>query len=613
MSAHETDFFELDFDSCELAARRLQAWLRARGAGGALVCLEESGHEPIALLAAVDEDWPALEAAAASILRAGATPMRLRRLDPEDNLLVPARPMPEVVGTAPVHVSFPFRTPHGGRGTFVVLGEVEPPLFLEALARRLPVAWARQRDHEAWIRELLQNLRAGVLLIGAGDAVRFADREALELLGLDRRPRDLEELAQRAGAAFVDRVHQARISAGILRGELPAVPGGRGEVAVEVRALTNPRAAVLVRLRDLSERQRLERQHSEFMGVVGHELRTPITSARSATELVRAGEAGEVSDEQARLLDLALRNLDRLDRLVNQLLDAARARNGRPLLRREDRDLGELLDDVFAPAVDQAARHRRHLQIRVEPGCRAWVDPLRVQQIAENLIGNALKFTDEGGAVRVRVRRDMPAPTADARALARLLGIPLSGCEIEVVDDGRGMDAASVERAFDAFYQEGDPLSDRPMGAGLGLAIVRELVQAHAGQVELDSEKGRGTTVRVWLPSDRAAARLEDGVRALCARRERWASAGQSGWVEWVEIDPRDEADFVDLDRIESDGRLIVRVDRRWALRMVADPESPDRAEWAVRLDSASAPLGTLLAQCWPIAGAREVLPAGRA
>jgi signal transduction histidine kinase/ActR/RegA family two-component response regulator len=260
----------------------------------------------------------------------------------------------------------------------------------------------------------------------------------------------LEELADRAGLAL----GQAREHA---------------ELARERARL----AEVLERAESAS------RAKDEFLAMLSHELRNPLAPITTALRLLAARDGGRPSRER----DVIERQVAHLVRLVDDLLDVSRVTRGK--VRLEPRPVP--LPDVVARAIETASpllEARRHvLEVRVAPDLVLQADPHRVAQVIANLLSNAAKYTDPGGRIVLAAE----AEGRDAR--------------IAVTDSGIGLSPALLPRVFDLFVQGERTLDRAPGGLGIGLTIVRSLVDLHGGRVTAESAgAGRGSTFTVWLP-----------------------------------------------------------------------------------------------------------------
>jgi signal transduction histidine kinase len=228
----------------------------------------------------------------------------------------------------------------------------------------------------------------------------------------------------------------------------------------------------------------LDRMKDDFVASVSHELRTPLTSIRGYLELLREGEAGELTGAQHEFVAIVERNADRLLRLVGDLLFVAQVEAGKITLDPGLTDIEELVRQ----AVDTArpAATEKGIAVDLDLGVvgvsEMYADRARLGQVLDNLISNALKFTPAGGHVTVRTSHD-----ADAIV-------------IEVSDDGMGMSPADVKQLFERFFRTASATKQAIQGTGLGLAIVKAIVEAHHGVITVQSIAGAGTVFRVELP-----------------------------------------------------------------------------------------------------------------
>jgi signal transduction histidine kinase len=248
-------------------------------------------------------------------------------------------------------------------------------------------------------------------------------------------------------------------------GEFGVQVGERGPR--EIRALARAFNAMSARLaEDTEDRRRL-------LADVSHELRTPLTVIQGNVE----GMLDGLYPADAVHLERVLAEARHLERLVDDLRTLSLADAGALPLHRESTDLAALASEAVAGFQPQAAVDGVSLTLEAEGATVLEVDPRRVRQVIANLVSNALRHTPAGGHVTVAIQ-----PAADA-------------VELTVSDTGSGMDAESIDRAFDRFWRSG-----AAAGAGLGLGIVRDLVRAHGGDVSLESTPGAGTIVRCRFP-----------------------------------------------------------------------------------------------------------------
>lgn len=246
---------------------------------------------------------------------------------------------------------------------------------------------------------------------------------------------------------------------------------------------------VVVAFVDITERKRAEWKlkqtmeiKSQFISTVSHELRTPLTNMKESIGIILDGVAGEINDEQRNFLDIAKRNVDRLARFINDVLDFQKLSSGKILFNLQEHDITETTEETHRVMVALAKNEGVALSIKLEDNLpRASFDRDKIIQVLMNLISNAIKFTPKEGKVSVTVRCQ---------------GEELVIC---VSDTGRGIPKEALPKIFERFYCIHQP-GKQIQGTGLGLAIVKKIIMAHGGRIEVESEVGQGTTFSVFLP-----------------------------------------------------------------------------------------------------------------
>ena len=244
---------------------------------------------------------------------------------------------------------------------------------------------------------------------------------------------------------------------------------------------------ILADIQDATERKRLEQNASrlrdELIATVSHELRTPLTSIMGYTELLADLGEEDISARARPMLEVIERNAARELKLVEDLLKLAFYDQQRLEVALAPLDIAELAHDVVE---DQQLRAQK-TGIALTLDGKGSLPPVlgdryRLSEVLDNLVSNALKFTPAGGSVQVRVANEGP--------MARL----------EVRDTGTGIGADEIPHLFDKLYRSPRAVAEQKQGAGLGLPIVKQIVDAHGGQVSVLSDLGAGTLVRVELP-----------------------------------------------------------------------------------------------------------------
>jgi len=226
----------------------------------------------------------------------------------------------------------------------------------------------------------------------------------------------------------------------------------------------------------------LDRLKDEVVAIVSHELRTPLTALRGYVDLIRDGEAGELTEEQQRVFAIIERNSQRLLGLVDDLLFVAWVEAGKFDLEQKEFVLADVVESSLESARSLALGNG--IQLIHEPGPDATVvgDLSRLTQLLDNLVVNAVKFTEIGGTVLVR------SEVSEHEVL------------LEVSDTGMGIPADEQEHLFERFFRSQEATRQEIPGTGLGLSIVQAIVAAHGGTISVDSVEGEGTTFSVALP-----------------------------------------------------------------------------------------------------------------
>lgn len=301
----------------------------------------------------------------------------------------------------------------------------------------------------------------------ATDATVIVENEAM---------RDLRA----AGVALFDGEMPAD---GDLRDERPT-PSGDGVLLRFSTPVRDERGAPLGRvvvLRDITGERESERLKDEFFALVSHELRTPLTSIIGYLDLVLDDGEGLDADTQ-RFLEVVQRNARRLLRLVGDLLFVAQVEAGQLSLERTQVDLGQIAAEAVEAARPRAESNGVELILSAEPARPLTGDRDRFGQLLDNLIGNAVKFSPDGGRVEVML--------ADEGGDAVL----------EVRDTGMGIPPEDLGRLFERFFRSSDATRRAVPGVGLGLTIVKAIVDAHDGTIEVQSDPRHGTTFRITIP-----------------------------------------------------------------------------------------------------------------
>jgi signal transduction histidine kinase len=231
----------------------------------------------------------------------------------------------------------------------------------------------------------------------------------------------------------------------------------------------------------------------DFVANVSHELKTPLTSIQGFSLAILDGTARD-GEAQRHAAQIIKDEAERMTRLVNELLDLAKLDAGQIVMAREPMDMGQLLRGCVEKLTPQAGQGDVELRLDLESLPPLSGDNDRLAQVFTNLIDNALKHTPQGRRVTVAAREVTDPPVRKGER-----GVP--GIEVSVADTGSGIPPEDLSRIFERFYQVDKSRRRKDRGAGLGLAIAKEIVQAHGGQIKAESVVGVGTKFTVMLPA----------------------------------------------------------------------------------------------------------------
>jgi signal transduction histidine kinase len=235
--------------------------------------------------------------------------------------------------------------------------------------------------------------------------------------------------------------------------------------------------------RDVTAERDAERLKDEFVGLVSHELRTPLTSIIGYTELLAETESEHLTEQGQRFVEIIDRNSRRELDLVGDLLMLTKISAGTFAIERSSADISEIARAAYEAATPEAAKAGIELRLAGDGAPVIEGDPDWLAQVAENLISNALKFTPRGGTVTIATGE------RDGSAV------------LEVADTGIGIAEEASPRLFDRMYRAVEAERRQIQGTGLGLTIVKAIVDAHRGRIVVESEPGRGAVFRVELPT----------------------------------------------------------------------------------------------------------------
>lgn len=235
--------------------------------------------------------------------------------------------------------------------------------------------------------------------------------------------------------------------------------------------------------RDISHEYEVDRMKSEFISIASHQLRTPLTAIKTYAHMLDSGFGGKLNSRQKDLLDIILGSADRMNELINTLLDIARIEEGRLTITARKINLRSLIKDVLTELRPLA--REKHISIKTSfqtPALSTSTDPLLVKEVCLNLLSNALKYTPENGEVRIDVTN------ADTHF------------SVAITDTGYGIPHKEQRRVFSKFFRAENILDKQASGTGLGLYLVKQVIESMGGTVSFSSTEGKGSCFTFTLP-----------------------------------------------------------------------------------------------------------------
>ena len=378
-------------------------------------------------------------------------------------------------------------------GQFAVRAPVASMDELGSLGRALNVMVARLREQIETLRSerakataILDGMVEGVLAVDGHEVVLLMNERARAMFGVGPGRGEGKPFLEVIRNADLHEIFRAgRVAGDVARRELRlTAPAERTLRVTAVPLPLGPDApGVVMVVDDVTELRRLEQVRTEFVANVSHELRTPLTAIQGYLETLLGG-ALEEREHARRFVEVAFRHTERLGRLLNDLTDLSNIELGKVSLRLEPTALKPVVDSVLEVVTAKARDGSVEVTAEVPDALSAYADHDRLAQILINLADNAVKYTPAGGAVTIRAR------ALDGERV-----------ELSVSDTGVGIPPADLPRITERFYRVDKARSRELGGTGLGLAIVKHLVLAHGGELAIDSDEGRGTTVRFTLPA----------------------------------------------------------------------------------------------------------------
>jgi len=358
----------------------------------------------------------------------------------------------------------------------------------ELLRREREKGLRQIADEKSKIKTIIYSMADGVLVTDQEGHVVLHNPAAVKMLRMRTLPAFGKPLRECFDSGCLDDLVRKIIQVSKEGSSAVSQEVAMGEMALmahmaTVRSEEGEVLGVVTVLRDISMLKAIERMKSDFVAMVSHELRAPLTSVEQQLSVVLAGIIGEVNERQKEMLGRAKERTHALLTLINDLLDLSKIEAGFVVQQKEPTQITELLEKVIELLGHEAEKKNISLQLSCsEELPQVMADRGNMEEVFINLVSNGIKYTSEGGSVSL---------------YARIEGSHLC---VEVVDTGIGISAEDLPRIFDKFYRVKNTQTRKIMGTGLGLPIVKGIVEAHLGSIDVQSQPGIGSKFRVYLP-----------------------------------------------------------------------------------------------------------------
>jgi len=340
------------------------------------------------------------------------------------------------------------------------------------------------------MESMVEGMAEGVIMLDEDDEIVVINPRAKDILGFGLKEAATSGmLKEKFHALGLDKAfEECKTVKHLITKEINIANDGAAVVRCDITAVKNSAGeaiGIVAILRDITKEKEVDKMKSEFISTVSHELRTPLTTMREFISIIADEIPGKLSKEQRDYIEIIRGNIDRLSRLINDLLDISKIEAGKIELKRSFITLSNLIKDVVATLKPKA--DAKHIELKTSFQAflpRVYIDADRIVQVFTNLIENAIKFTPQNGKITVKMINKENV------------------IECSVSDTGAGIAPENLGKVFSRFQQFGRVAGGGAKGTGLGLAITRELVHMHQGKIRVESEPGKGAAFIFTLPKD---------------------------------------------------------------------------------------------------------------
>jgi diguanylate cyclase (GGDEF)-like protein/PAS domain S-box-containing protein len=344
------------------------------------------------------------------------------------------------------------------------------------------------------MESMVESMAEGIIMLDERGQIAVLNPVARQILGWGRK----EEISswtfhEKMRLVNLDKSLQECLDKKYLVSKEIIIPKEESQIIrcdiVPVRDMQNNIIGTAIILRDITREKEVDKMKTEFVSTVSHELRTPLATMKEFTSIISDEIPGKLTKDQREYIDIIKGNIDRLARLINNLLDISKIEAGKIEVKKTHIAINNLVSEMLPTLKPQL--DGKHIEFKTsipESTMNVYADPDKIIQIFTNLIGNAIKFTPEKGQITLEIK-DMEKEI---------------GCS--VADTGKGIAGEDMPKLFTKFQQFDRVPGAGAKGTGLGLAITKELVRMHGGRIWAESKLGKGSKFTFTLPKYTAEA-----------------------------------------------------------------------------------------------------------
>ena len=359
---------------------------------------------------------------------------------------------------------------------------------INSLARSLSELSLQEQIQSEQLSTVVENSESGLVLIDEKGYIHIVNRKFISMFG--KKPSDY------IGHLYYDVLENEQIHHTVQETflyekqvkHLFSLEGKNEKIYIQIvgAPIFNERnmlrGAVLV-IYDITEFKKVETMRKDFVANVSHELKTPITSIKGFAETLLDG-AAEEPEVRTQFLNIIFEESKRIEHLIEDLLVLSKLEKDESAINVEHIEVDYMLDDILPVVEQQALQKNIDMKVEMDQNVTLEADEEKIKQILFNLVTNAISYTPEKGSVSIKIKEEEH-----------------DVCFI-VQDTGIGISEQDLPRIFERFYRVDKDRSRETGGTGLGLAIVKHIVEAHQGKIDVDSELGKGTTFKVYIPKE---------------------------------------------------------------------------------------------------------------